>query len=518
QTVLIKLSVNDETSSIESYSHYSTLGGLTNNFVTSLNFDDYQRLWIGTERGLNVLTRPEDNKGGDKYKIKTITKSGGFVGGKVNIGASSITDDGLLLHGTGKGLSKYDVSIKEPTYLPPETFLSEIQINEKRIHYNKISDSTYLISKGIGSGLKASIETRPFFNVANEIRLSYDLNHLTFLYTAIDWSSSNEIKYQYMIQGLDKDWSTVTNQGIANYRNIPYGRYTFQVRAVGRSGVWSKPAEYEFQIYPPWWHTWWARLLFLGFAVAIIWLSVRWRIRRLEVRLREKNLYIETIANQNKRLKDFSFVISHNIRMATANLSGLISLVEGEIGDFKVFEMLKGTNRKLDSTVSHLNQLLSLKEDKKKISQQECDVKEVVEKAIAEFNETIANDGVVINVNIEEKLTVYADKSYFENIISQLLKNSLTFCITESSKKVDIQAWQEDGKRVITVSDNGLGLDMKNFGDKLFTLGARFHSEKSGGEGLGLYIVKAQLDLMNWKVEVMSQENRGSTFKIICNV
>ena len=97
-------------------------------------------------------------------------------------------------------------------------------------------------------------------------------NHLTFHFNAIDWSAQHKIKYSYIIDGLNTNWSQPTAEGKADYRNLPYGTHIFKVRAIGESGEWSEALAYEFVIHPPWWHTWWARMTYVLSVLLMIYL------------------------------------------------------------------------------------------------------------------------------------------------------------------------------------------------------------------------------------------------------
>ena len=89
------------------------------------------------------------------------------------------------------------------------------------------------------------------------------------------------------MEGLNDNWSIPTAEAKADYRNLPYGTYTFKVRAIGEAQKWSEPFEYTFTINPPWWHTWWARTGYVITALLIIFGFARWRTAKLKQRQKE---------------------------------------------------------------------------------------------------------------------------------------------------------------------------------------------------------------------------------------
>jgi signal transduction histidine kinase len=126
-----------------------------------------------------------------------------------------------------------------------------------------------------------------FYNYPLNLELPYNNNHLTFHFSAIDWSAPHKIRYSYKMAGLNDKWSIPREEGVADYRNLPYGTYNFKVNAIGDSQKWSEPFEYTFTILPPWWHTWWARTGYGITTLLIIFGFVRWRTAKLKQRHKE---------------------------------------------------------------------------------------------------------------------------------------------------------------------------------------------------------------------------------------
>ena len=162
---------------------------------------------------------------------------------------------------------------------PPIASLKRMDINEQFIDYRNISDS--LGQEIIFAGVQ------PFENYPLNLKLSYQKNHLTFYFVASDWSASHQIRYSYIMEGLNTSWSQPTTETKADYRNVPYGTYTFKVRAIGASGKWGEAFSYTFTIHPPWWHTWWARTAFGILTLLLIYGFVRLRTANLKQRQKE---------------------------------------------------------------------------------------------------------------------------------------------------------------------------------------------------------------------------------------
>jgi serine phosphatase RsbU (regulator of sigma subunit) len=145
-----------------------------------------------------------------------------------------------------------------------------------------------------------------FFNYPIHLELPYDQNHLTFHYSAINWAAPHKVRYSYKMKGFQEEWSPASTESQAKYRNLPFGTFTFMVRAIGEAQVWSDPLEYTFTIHPPWWNTWLARISYGILALLLVFAFVQWRTSRLKKSQKELELTIHQrtleISEKNEEL------------------------------------------------------------------------------------------------------------------------------------------------------------------------------------------------------------------------
>ena len=118
-----------------------------------------------------------------------------------------------------------------------------------------------------------------WYGIPEHLSLAYNNNYLTFQFLGITIQSPKKVKYKYKLEGLDENWSALTNRTEAPYGNLPHGKYTFKVKAMNGDGYWSKEFNYSFTIRPPWWRTWWAYTLFALVSVGIIHALFRYRLQ-----------------------------------------------------------------------------------------------------------------------------------------------------------------------------------------------------------------------------------------------
>ncbi len=170
---------------------------------------------------------------------------------------------------TSDAVTMLDLKEFEPESDPPRVRLNHINIKEEYVDFGRLEDSSYRQTISFGNDLQNGMSNAvPFYNYPQNLELPFHLNHLTFFFSGIDWAAPHKIKYSYMIEGFDDDWSIPRPEGKADYRNIPSGNFTFKLKAIGTAQKWSDTFEYSFRVLPPWWLSFWAYcfyfLLFCG--------------------------------------------------------------------------------------------------------------------------------------------------------------------------------------------------------------------------------------------------------------
>jgi ligand-binding sensor domain-containing protein/serine phosphatase RsbU (regulator of sigma subunit) len=278
----------------ESFTHFTTKEGLSNNTAWSILEDQRNNIWISTESGLNNLVYVErevyNSNNDKKITMTTFEKNDGLKGMDFYANSVCLDRKNRVWWGSGKSLSRLDLTKYTLATQPPLVHLKQLDINGQFIDYRQITNR-------LDNDFEFNA-VQPFENYPLHLKLPYDKNHLTFHFAAIDWSAPHKIQYSYLMDGLNINWSLPTNEAKADYRNLPYGNYTFKVRAIGASGEWSEPFAYEFTIHSPWWHTWWARALYTFAAFLLILGFERWRTAKLKERQKELETEVE-IATQD---------------------------------------------------------------------------------------------------------------------------------------------------------------------------------------------------------------------------
>ncbi|WP_262910516.1 PAS domain S-box protein [Pontibacter silvestris] len=221
---------------------------------------------------------------------------------------------------------------------------------------------------------------------------------------------------------------------------------------------------------------------------------------------------------QNKSLQQFTYFISHNLRAPVANASGLAALLPRIDKNSKKFESvlskLQTSVSHLDSIIKDMNTILSLRDGNQLLPLEDVNLSAVCTEVINSLQESIVELGVTTLVDVDTDCVVQASKAYLHNIFYNLLLNAIKYRATDRKLIIAVKCRQnKDGEVEIIISDNGSGMEMGLVKDQLFKLYKRFHLNTTG-RGVGLFLVKTQVEAMKGRIEVDSTPNVGTSFKI----
>ena len=232
------------------------------------------------------------------------------------------------------------------------------------------------------------------------------------------------------------------------------------------------------------------------------------------LRQKERQQLLDTATSQNKRLKAFSFITSHNIRSSVANFLGLLAIQKHDPMDAKIGDMLQTTAQKLNNTITNINDLLNFENDIESLSKVECNLTYAIRQVIDQNDQIIKNKNIRLELDVPENTIVQGIPSYLGSILNNCLENAIKYGTNDESKKITIRVVPENDGHMVLFEDFGPGIDLEKYGDKLFKVGTRFHSDKKDGQGLGLFMVKRHVEAMGGTIDVQSELNKGTTFKV----
>jgi len=246
------------------------------------------------------------------------------------------------------------------------------------------------------------------------------------------------------------------------------------------------------------------------------WISIQRDItdeKKLET---EKEHLIRELTQNNKDLKQFSYITSHNLRAPLSNLIGLLNLTEDiPIENPELEEILAGFSKSthlLNETINDLVKVIIIK-DNPSMQKEEVSLKEVFENVFSQLSFQIELHKPIIKLKFDRVPLLNTNKAYIESILLNLLTNSIKYKSENRKLKISIIAEQIDHQVILTFKDNGIGIDLERNRDKVFGLYQRFHNYPDS-KGLGLYLVKSQVETMGGTISIESEVNKGTTFTI----
>lgn len=238
------------------------------------------------------------------------------------------------------------------------------------------------------------------------------------------------------------------------------------------------------------------------------------------IKQKEKELrnLIDVTSLQNKKLINFAHIVSHNLRSHTANFSMLLDFLQHEEDEkekAKILEMLNSASGNLLETIENLNEVLAINTNvnvEKKVVNL-FDKITLVEKNLEKI---ILENDAEIETNILKNQTIKVIPQYLDSILMNFITNGIKYKHPERKPKLSLNLSKDESYSILTIKDNGLGIDLKKYGNKLFGMYKTFHSHENA-RGMGLYITKNQIEAMGGKIEVESKVGVGTTFKIFFN-
>ena len=221
---------------------------------------------------------------------------------------------------------------------------------------------------------------------------------------------------------------------------------------------------------------------------------------------------------QNLNLQQFTYMVSHNLRAPVANalgLSRLLTKLPSETPQFEtILDKLATSVTQLDTVIKDISNILSLRDAGKTIPRESVNLAATFNEVLYTFQDELEECNANVSVDIDSSFEIISNKAYLYSVFQNLVSNAIKYRSPERPLELDISATQDARGFEIKISDNGMGLDMQMVENHLFKLYKRFHPDIQG-KGIGLFLVKTQLETLGGKIIVNSELGKGTTFKLL---
>ncbi len=224
---------------------------------------------------------------------------------------------------------------------------------------------------------------------------------------------------------------------------------------------------------------------------------------------------VEVTKIQNDSLLNFAHIVSHNLRSHSSNMSMLTNFLAQENEEAErqnIQTMLVDATKSLSETIQHLNDVVQVKTEASE-NMRPMNLLDTLNHIENSIQGHLTKENAETNIKVSKSHNVKVVPAYLESILLNLYTNALKYRSPSRDPVLNISSSKKENTIVIEFNDNGLGIDLKRHGDKLFGMYKTFHKHKEA-KGIGLFITKNQIESMNGSISVDSTLDIGTTFLI----
>jgi signal transduction histidine kinase/ligand-binding sensor domain-containing protein/DNA-binding response OmpR family regulator len=526
------------------FKNYTIEDGLPSNHILSVLEDDQNNLWISTDKGVSLFKVKEN-------EIFNFDTEDGLQKGQFNSNSKLKTSNGFMYFGGIEGFNLFHPDSIHINEVEPSLVLTDFKIFNHSLKSNQEFNGINYLERSISQ--------------SKEIELRYDDNVFSIEFAALSYISPQSNQYAYKLEGFDQNWIYVkSDRRFVTYTNLDPGTYNFWVKASNNDGVWNdKGISLKIIILPPWWKTWWFRILALlvvisGIAIFIYLRtrSVRKRNEYLEEEVRKQtadllksnqnilfknnileknNLEIskkteqileqqEEILKQkaeveqlNKTKDKFFSIIAHDLKNPVNALVLLSKRLRKELKETtekerELINHVEISSERIKDLTFNLLEWTKAQTGNIKVYPARISVHSLIEENIQLHFSQTSQKQIIVEEIVDQSLYVKADYNMVSTIIRNILGNGIKY--TPKGGRLIISYYSDDEEVIISFKDNGIGMEEEVL-EKLFGLGMNVSlsgTENETGTGLGLMIAKEFAVLNNGDIYAESKPRVGSTF------
>ena len=432
--------------------------GLSGDFINSLTFDKRGNLWIATNNGIDILNLSDTSFAHINTKLE-------------------FDDNGFVNNLFKYRDNLYYISNGRLTVIDPEKFSGNS------------SNAGIIISDFRISGKEMT--NKP----GNKLRLNYSQNFFTLEFSVLKVSPDIPAEYKYKLEGFDPGWNYSGRRGIANYTNVPSGKYVLLLNATNESGIWNtEPIRISITISAPFWKTWWFFILASLTVVSIAFGLVRYRF--MQIKKNQKRQLALVVDTQEKEKKSISAQLHDDLGVRLSALKYFVTSLKQYLqpGNTKADEIYSKTISSIDESVEDIRYLLI----------------NLSPKTLNEYGYLMAVEDLVnklrrlhiINVELhqkglEQRLTPEMESGLYR-ITQELINNTLKHA---QAQTIRLSIQKNDEIINLTYTDDGKGFDTVE-----------------NSKGYGLENIHTRVALLNGKIEWLHSKNKviGASINIPC--
>ena len=505
---------------------YSTRDGLPSSVIFGILEDNDGRLWVSTNNGLSRF----DPRTGI---FRNFSAADGLQSNQFKAHACYKSPSGALYFGGVNGFNKIDpANIRDYPFDPP-LLITGFSIFNKEV-----------------LPVKDSLHPSPLTNditMTKEITIPYKSSVISFEFASLNYTVTDRKHYAYRLEGFDPGWNDVGTKRTATYTNLNPGTYTFEVKGWDNNGNWSATrASLTLTVLPPFWKTWWFRILVPAIILAIVVSIFQLRLRTVKAQRRrlvkevdQRTMQLAMSRDEERRAREvaekasqakteFMANISHELRTPMNAIIGFTDLTLTTELQRLQREYLENVHRSGYNLLSIINDILDhskIEAGKLAIEIRAFNLSRLVEEAVDSLAIKAFEKKLELICKMDPSLPVQVlgDPGRIQQILVNLLGNAIKFTakgevIVSLQKAGPVQ--DEDGRRIqpieLAVQDTGIGVPNEKLERifESFTQADTSTTRRYGGTGLGLTIARNLAGMMEGSLEVQSEPGKGSLFTL----
>lgn len=462
----------------EEYKTYTTVDGLSSNIIYNIIPGNDGCLWCSTSKGITRISLKNE-------EITSYYTGNGLEDYAYNERCGGKDINGIIYFGGTKGITSFNpmnVSQKPLVKAPRPT---DIYVNNRKIAVS-------------------GIENR------KTIHLSASENNILLYVSAKDFRDSDNIIYEYRIDGYDRGWNhTQPRENKIQYHNLPSGKHRLEIRS-NKKGISSPISELYIDIRPVWYFSILARIVYAFILSGIcILIYIAYKRKQNE---RESEMKLQYFIN-----------IAHELRSPLTLIINPLNKLLAKDNDEDSSTSLTLMRTNVERILNLLNQILDIRKIDKglyHLSFTETEILPLVERIVSLYSDWAEQKDIIISSSYEENLPlIWLDPDNFEKILCNLISNALKYTPEGGNIMINVRLDKDNQDNIrISVSDSGKGLDEK----EIVHLFERFYqgnanTSSSGiGFGIGLHLCRHLAELHHGSIHAANRsDSNGSTFTVI---
>ncbi len=504
------------------FQRFGIYDGLPNEVIYGILPGEGDDLWLSTNRGICRFNA-------NTLKVKNFSTKDGLQSNEFNGGAFHRGHSGMLYFGGVYGLNIIDPKLDYVDENKSKMVITSLEILGHEVITLPDTSGSNSINKIIKKGEQYFLQKNISFT--DEIILNYKYRFFSIGYAALNSPGHDNLRYQYILEGLDNTWNDVGNRNFITFANIDPGKYTLKVRSENADGILGIVTdELTIIVTPPFWKTWWFFLIEIFILITIVGFLYKYllklktnRLLRIQnEKINQANLKLIESENNLKEInvtKDkFFSIIAHDLKNPFSSLLSISQLMTEDYHNLdeedkeKGIKVVNDSARRIYRLLENLLTWSMTQTDRIIFEPVNFELREVIVENINFHNVLAKEKGVVIDFSIPDKIRSYGDKEMINTVIRNLLSNALKF--TPAGKAIKITVTDKSSFWNVSILDEGIGISPENQ-EKIFRVDTQFKTEGTSGEkgtGLGLIICKEFVERNGGRISLISDDGKGSKF------